>query len=153
MTYFVCLSGSSLETGPLLELLFAPGEPGRRIFVDLSKMKKLKAVAFRCETLRVRWIVVALETITSNHRDFQGISIYIPRFLVATGDPESIRRAVGEEIYGEWADLDHLLVRFLESCAVHTRIVYDEAAGGCKCMGGLLPEMMARGIIEVGTSR
>jgi len=151
MPYFVCLSGSCLGTRALLELLFAPGDPRQPTFVDFSKMKKLRDVAFRCGTLHVRWIVVALETITSNHRDFQEISIYIPRPLAVTGDPARVRQTVGEEIYGEWVELDHLLVRFLESRAVRMRIAYDAAVGGCKCMGGLLPEMMARGIIELGT--
>ena len=147
MTYFVCLSGSCLRTGILLELSFVPGDPGRSTFVDLSKMKKLKDVAFRHRTLDVGWITMALETITSKQWDFQEISIYVRRSLIVTGDPKSVRQTVGEEVYGEWADLDHLLVQFLESRTVRTKVIYD-VKGACGDIGGLLPEMMARGIIE-----
>jgi len=94
---------------------------------------------------------MALETITSKHRDFQQISIYIPRFVVVTGDSVSVRQAVGEEIYGDWVELDRLLVGFLELHAVRPRIVYDAAVGWCKRVGELLPEMTARGIIELDT--
>ena len=155
LPYPVCPSGSCIKTSGLLELPFAPGVHGQPALADLSQMKKLKDVAFRCETLHVRWIIVALETITSEQRGFQQISINIPRYLVVAGDPASVRRTVGEETYGEWTDLDRLLVRFLESRAVRTKIVYGVEARGEKGqhghIGGLLPEMTARGIIELCT--
>ena len=96
---------------------------------------------------------MALETITSKHRDFKQISIYIPHNLVVAGDPASVIQTVREEIYGEWADLDRLLVRFLELRAVRTKIVYVVEKGGKEeargYIGGLLPEITARGIFEV----
>jgi len=120
-------------------------------------MKKLKDVVFHCGTLHVRWITAALETITSKHRDFQEISIYLSCSVVVTGNPASVRQTVGEETCGEWADLDRLLVRFLESRAVRTKVVYDVEAMGEKELHGhigeLLPEMTARGIIKPGTAR
>ena len=144
-------SGSCIEARALPELPFALADTGRPTLVNLSKMKKLKDVVFRCETLRVGWIIAILEAITSKQRGFQQITIHIPHYLLVTENPA--RQTVGGEIYGEWADLDHLLVRFLESQAVRTKIVYVVGGSGekwvCGDIGGLLPEITARGIIEL----
>jgi len=87
---------------------------------------------------------MALRTITSEHRDLQQISIHVP------SRSTSIRN---QETDMQWTDLDRLLVQLWESHAIYTKIVYSTEEEGrkaaCGYIGGLLPEMTERGIIEV----
>lgn len=62
-----------------------------------AKATKLKEVVFRFNT-GARLIDMALETITSKHRDLQQISVYIPSSSLPLGDPVDVRRILGEEI-------------------------------------------------------
>jgi len=103
--------------------------------------------------LHARWIVMALQTITSRHRDFRQITIYGHYHFTLTAYPAGVGKILGEEISGEWMDLDRLLVQLWESHGIRTRMVYaakrKEKKERSGYVGGLLPEMTARGIIEL----
>ena len=55
--------------------------------------------------------------------------------------------------YGEWFDLDRLLVRFLESCPARQKIIWMTLSGGKQGITGfieyLLPELKRRGMIDL----
>jgi len=97
---------------------------------------------------------MAIQTITSDHRDLQQIAIYFPYCLgISTGMPVNLRQLVGEAGYGQWVDLDSLLVQFLESRAVRTKLVYgvgseDEKLEMCEHIASLLPRIAERGMIQ-----
>ena len=46
--------------------------------LDLSKATKLKDIVFLCSLSGSEWIIAALRTITSNHRDLRQIAIQVP---------------------------------------------------------------------------
>ena len=96
---------------------------------------------------------MALQTITTRSQDLQHISIHaLPRIpLINTG--ANVEETVGEGIYGQWLDLDRLLVQFWESRSIRPRV-------GCTtldrwdnytryCIGRLLPEATERGIVDL----
>jgi len=87
---------------------------------------------------------MALQTITSKHRDLQQISIYVPFHFTSIRYQETDR---------QWMDLDRLLVKLWESHAVRTKVMYsavrEEKKAVCEYLGGLLPEMTEKGIIEL----
>jgi hypothetical protein len=107
-------------------------------------------VVFRFDTLCVIWVTMALKTITSKHQDFRQISIYL------SPHPVDVGQTVGEEIYRQWADFDCTLIRLWESHAIRTNVICDTVAEGRKgfpeYIGGLLPEMTKRGIVEIVNS-
>ncbi|KAF9645554.1 hypothetical protein BDM02DRAFT_495077 [Thelephora ganbajun] len=119
--------------------------------IDLSKAIKLKEVVFRSKTLHVNWLVLALQTITSEHRCLHHISIHVHFRPFFIDDPVNVRQTVGEEIYRQWMDLDRILVRSWESYGIRPKVVYSEAGGEKEttCIGSLLPEITERGIIEL----
>jgi len=120
-------------------------------------MKNLEDVVFQCGTMHIRWIIAALETITSKHRGLKQISIYIPYYILASFDPASVRQNIGEETRREWVDLDRILVQFWESRAVRTKIVYvvetRRKEEVCGPLDDLLPEMTAGGITKLVVPR
>jgi len=86
---------------------------------------------------------MALQTITSNHRDLQQILIYVPFHPASIGSQETDR---------QWMDLDHHLIQLWESHAIRTKVIYSVAREEkvvCGYIRGLLPEMTKRGIIEL----
>lgn len=119
--------------------------------IDFSKARKLKEVTFRCGTTHIMWIISALRTITSEHEDLQQISIHIPYYPSYIADPANIRGIVGEEVYRQWMDLDHLVVQFWESRTIRPKIMHLAAEKGLMvaCIGVLLPEITKRGISEL----
>lgn len=137
-------------------LLSRDGTTGSQL--DLSRATKLKGIVFRCETLDGGWITMALETISSKHRDLEQISIHIPCVLGAVTDENFavVERAMEEAEPGmRWSDLDRFLVQFLESHSIHMTIVYPRPEEKCgmremeewaRC---LLPELTGRGIVDV----
>ena len=122
------------------------------VSADLSKAIKLKDVIFRLESRTVEWITVALQTITPKHRDLHQISIYVPYSLILIGSDDNARLAFGEEVFGQWLDLDRLLVQLRESCSLHPRVVCAELTwetrGLRDCIECLLPETAKRGMIH-----
>jgi hypothetical protein len=119
--------------------------------VDLSEATKLKEVAFRSDELYTQWIAMALGTITPEHRELKQISIY-NRFRQAIVDHTAdVRQLGGEVTYGEWTDLDRILVRLWESHSVRTRVYSVGVEDGevCEFIRGLLPETAERGAVEL----
>jgi hypothetical protein len=110
--------------------------------INLSKATKLKGIVFRCGLLHSEWVAMALETITSQRRDLQRISIYVPHPLHYVYDEGT-----------QWLHLDRLLVRFWDSRLIRPKVVYRRAMNGEKGMedwiGRLLPEITKRGIIDL----
>jgi hypothetical protein len=120
--------------------------------VDFSKTTRLKEVVFRLGgTLDVQ-IDIALKTLTSKHRDLQRVSIHIPIRAPSIDDPVAIRGAVDKQ----WMDLDRALIRLWETNAIPTQVIYTTEEGkeeGREYIGGMLPEMTKRGILEAVDGR
>ena len=120
--------------------------------IDLSKAKKLGGVEFWPGSPKVGWVITALQTITPEHQDLRCISIYAPRTLAPVGVDDNVRRTVGEQIWGQWLELDRVLVQFWESRSIRPKVVcvapekewQDRMRAS---MGSLLPEITRRGII------
>jgi len=99
---------------------------------------------------------MALQTITSEHRDFQQITIRTPfRYYFPTREPENPGEIAGEEGYRQWMDLDSLLVQLLESRGVRTKVVHgvedsETKLEMCEHIGSLLPKIAERGTIQPG---
>lgn len=112
--------------------------------IDLSKATKLKKVTFRSGGSFPVPVTTALRTITSEHKDFQEISIHFYFDYIAF----STRSTIGTEQIGcrRWMDLDHLLLRRYESHGVRVSVKYYSIKGeeACGFIGGVLPETMKR---------
>ena len=122
--------------------------------IDLSKATRLKDTRFWYGELSAEWIVKALQTVTSEHRDLQGISIHVSYQYTLGGPGANIRQDLGEVTYGQWLDLDRLLVQFWESRSIRPKITYnhrsqDERREAIDCVSCLLPEITKRGIIDL----
>lgn len=96
-----------------------------------------------------------LKTITSEHQDFQQISIHIFPYLYK---PLDIRLMVGEEIYQQWMDLDNTLVRLCESRGVRMKAAVTRWYKGKPNrkemetvrmhIEGLLPQMTEKSLVD-----
>jgi hypothetical protein len=76
--YYLDMYGTSTRhLRPHRELTSVPRrvEPAS---IDLSKATKLKDVVFQPRSREVEWVTMALQTITSKHRDLRQISIHMP---------------------------------------------------------------------------
>jgi len=117
---------------------------------DLSKAVNLHHLVFRPELQSVKWITMALQTITPEHRDLRQISIHMPQFLTLLGT--GVGRFLGDAACREWSDLDCFLVQFWESRSIRLRAgcvsMGQRLEGTEDCIGCLLPEMMKRGIAD-----
>jgi hypothetical protein len=113
---------------------------------DLSKATKLNDVTFRLGSWSVKWIVRVLQTITTEHRDIQQISIRIPFFLTLVHVP---MRTIEERAPGQWPGLDQFLVQLWESRSIRPRVVYTARRDMRDLAGRLLPEISKRGIIDL----
>jgi len=97
---------------------------------------------------------MALQTITPDHRDLQHITIYVPCYHeISSGKPVNLRQLIGEARYRQWVDLDSLLVQFLESRAIRTKVMYgvgskEEKLEMCEHMGSLLPRIADGGTMQ-----
>jgi hypothetical protein len=122
--------------------------------IDLSKTTKLKDVVFQPMSRSVKWVITTLKT-TSKHRDLREISIYLPYSVATAGADADAGRIIVGENFGEWLDLDRLLVEFWESSSIRPKVVCRTRAGGERdtshCVGYqlLLPEITRRGIIDL----
>lgn len=97
---------------------------------------------------------MALQTVTSEHKDLQQISIHVYYNFTLNGVGASIRQTVGETTYGRWSDLDHLLIQFWESRSIHLKITYtcasqDERKEAINCVSCLLPKVTGRRVIDL----
>jgi len=99
---------------------------------------------------------MALQTVTSKHRDFQQITIRTPyRYFLPTREPEDLREAAREEGYRQWMDLDSLLVQLSESRAIRTKVWHsaedsETISEKCEPVESLLPKIAERGTIQPG---
>lgn len=100
----------------LWDSLFSPGwwDPSPRPFklwLNLSKAKKLARLEFVSVGLNARWIVTTLESLRD---DQQGIGISIDvkfdQIKYKTGDLDFLTGNVDPTVYEEWEVLDKLLV-------------------------------------------
>lgn len=132
-----------VRTSNLLPFL-APPESSP---ADLSNAVKIGDAVFRLRSLGVEWVAMILRTITPKHQNLRQISIYV-RFdsgLTSTG--ADVRQVVGEQIVGEWSDLDRLLVQLWESHSIRPKIISttpNEEQGTKDCILCLLPEITKR---------
>ena len=98
---------------------------------------------------------MALQTITSKHRDLRQISIHVPHDLTHPNVDMVAGRFITEEICREWSCLDRLLVQFWESRSIRPRIVYptpmEEKQRVCMrdSIGCLMQEITGREIIDL----
>jgi hypothetical protein len=104
--------------------------------IDLSKATKLKRVEFQPTSWTVQWIIVALQTITPKHRDFRQIAIHVLEYLVPGGVGANVEQTIGEANYGQWLNLDRLLVQVWESRSIRPRVIFTEeqGMGDCNCV-------------------
>ena len=137
-------------------LLLFPAEP-EPTSLDLSKATKLKDVVFQPILQSVGWITATLKTIP-RHRDLQEISIHLPSYVVTTDDGGNATQVIGEVNWGEWLDLDRLLVRFWESSSIRPKVVSSswmrKEIDTSSCVGYqyLLPEITKRELVDLAES-
>jgi len=148
---FQCVRfGSSLSSG-----LPSSAVDSGPVSVDLSEVAKLQDVVFRLRSMVVTWVTATLQTISTKHWDLQHLSIHTPFRSTLIGVGSDIRQTFGEEIFGQWLELDHLLVQFLESRSIRPKVVCTTLKQGDQnkntryCVGCLLPEVTKRGIIDL----
>jgi hypothetical protein len=109
--------------------------------LDFSKASKLKDVQFRCGRPNIQWITMALRSIES--KNLQHLVIDCHFFF---------ENPVGETVYQEWQDLDHLLVKFWASHSIHPKIKYEVRGEGSNFRAlapGLIPELMRRRAVDL----
>jgi len=139
---------------PHLHLLPFPVESGSAS-IDLSKATRLKRAVFQARSLSADWITVALRTITPKHRGLRRISIHLYFDSVITSvSGANVGRIVGEQIIGQWLELDHFLAQFWESHAIRPGILHHTPPSkgdrwARECVGCLVPETTAMGIIDL----
>ncbi|KAF9789283.1 hypothetical protein BJ322DRAFT_1041738, partial [Thelephora terrestris] len=122
------------------------------VSIDFSEVINLKDVAFSLAGPEEVWIAMALETITSKHTDFRKVSITIQIDPPGVDYPDYVRKAVGERVYRQWMDLDHVLFQLWESKKIHAKVIYsamEEAGDGLEYVVALLPEMTKRGLVKL----
>ena len=120
--------------------------------IDLPKATKLRNASFVPAFLNVKWITLALQTITPKHRDLRLICIHLPSDRVFTGTSLNARQIIGGGVYSQWLTLDRVLVQLWESRSVRPKITYipsPEKKEIRELMECLLPEMTKRGIIDL----
>jgi len=97
------------------------------------------------------WIITTLQTITSEHRYLQKITIHPPHGFSRIDASADVRQTI--TTYREWLDLDRHLVQLWESHSIRPKIFSSAPVTGKKrmseCMGCLLPEATKRGIIDL----
>ena len=125
--------------------------------IDLSKATQLKDMVFVSEK-HPHWIVMALRTITPDHRQLQRVSIVVHNKLYRTSasytNPPHAMHIVGETSYREWLELDRLLAQLCESRSICLEILLIPALSVDtnrvnSIVEGLLPELMTRGLARL----
>ena len=121
--------------------------------IDLSKATKLRDAVFRLASPTITWIIMALQTITSKHRDFQQISIHFPHNYTLIDIPDPGTNIFTGATYRQWSDLDRLLVQFWESRSIRPKVIRStpskENSAMGECIEYLLPEITRRGILDL----
>ena len=126
-------------------------------FINLSKATKLEKVVFFCEP-NPQWVVMALQTITRNHKNLRQVSIMASKVLgrlrYGSINPANVKRWVGKTTYRAWLELDRILTQLWESHTTCPKIMYDlshpvPVVVTRSCMGVLLPELVKRGLVKL----
>jgi hypothetical protein len=119
--------------------------------IDLSRAIRLKDMVFWPNSRSVKWITMALETITRNHRYLRKISIPVNPHDIPSADV-NIREVLGEQIYGQWLDLDRFLNQFWGLLSIRINAARRITKGRHDIrdyIGCLLPKMKERGVIDL----
>jgi len=145
----VCSLWISIRTDNLFPFIDEP----RSVSFNLSKGTKLQDVVFRLGSLKVGWVTLALQTVTPKHRDLRRITIdALPYLTQCINVDLDIRTSIGEGVFGQWLDLDCLLVHLWESRSIRLRLIQTWKMGNGNvevCIASLLPKMMKRGPIDL----
>jgi hypothetical protein len=104
---------------------------------------------FRLKSWSVEWVAMTLRTITPEHRDFEEIKIDIPYRPILGGVGANVRQAIGAANFGQWLDLDRLLVKLWESHSTRPKVVSTTSTCTGDFIGCLLPEVMRSGILDL----
>ena len=124
-----------------------------RASIDLSKATKLADAVFRSGSLNIDWITATLETITPKHRELRQISIYAFCRSTSVAFGAGVERTIGDEIFGQWSDLDRLLVQLWESRSIRPKFVCEILGlvpqDAEEYIGRLLPKTTKRGVINL----
>ena len=103
------------------------------------------------QSLRVKWVTAAFQTITPNHRELRKISLNFPYF-VGSLNVDIIKQSMNHR---EWLNLDRLLVQFWESRSTGPKVIcaeWDRRNLKRDVRGRveyLLPELTRRGAIDL----
>ena len=128
-------------------------DQSRSTSIDLSNATRLKGVAFEVDPPDVDWIAMELQSITPKHQDLQQISIHLPGRMIPSSADTDTRERMGETIYGQWLDIDRILVQFWELRSIRPRVVCLIATGAEPAVGhfvgSILPEATRSGIIDL----
>ena len=125
--------------------------------IDLSKATKLKDVVFACGH-HPQWAVMALRTVTPNHRDLQQFSLDTPYITywphLRDINTASVRGALGETVHAKWLEIDHLLAQLWESHMIRPKVLYSSSPWmnerkSRRFVEILLPEVTARGTADL----
>lgn len=121
--------------------------------IDLSKATRLKDVTFRVNFLHiVDWITTELQTLTPEHQDLRQISICVPYNMSFAGFGARVRRVISDATYGQWLDLDRLMIQFWELRSIRPMVTCTKPAGMQSmrdCIECLLPEVTRIGIMDL----
>jgi len=110
---------------------------------------KLQEVVLRPASLSIKWITTAFQITLPKHQGIQKISLHLHPQLSLIDD-DTIKES---ESYGEWMDLDRLLVQFWESRSTPPKVTFTTPGGEeqdtrhfVECM---LPELTRREMIDL----
>ena len=104
-------------------------------------------MGFQLNSWSVEWIIMALQTITPEHRELHQITIKTPHHTTRLG--ADLRRAVKETNCGQWLDVDRLLAQLSESRSIRPKVVYTVGQRMKDYVGRLLPEITKTGVIDL----
>jgi len=143
----VGLFGTCVRTDDLPPFL----DESRVPLLNLSAGTKLRDAFFRPTSLDIRWITMALQTITPEHRALSQVSIYVSDDVASVVINADVKKTLGEANFGQWLDLDRLLVQLWESRSVRPKVIREAVVEGGPstmrdCIGSLLPEMTKGGM-------
>ena len=125
--------------------------------IDLSKATRLRDVHFDGGDLNAHWIIMALQTITSRHRDLRRITLYVCGYTFSDAGAH-VRDMFGETLYKQWLDLDRLLLQLWELHSVRPKVTYgvvpeNHEKDVIDCVSYLLPETTKKGIVDLANHR
>ena len=83
-------------------------------------------------------------------RGLPQISIHVPYYLAYVNVDADVKQTIGETNFGQWLDLDRLLIQLWESRLIRPKVVREVLKCERKdCIGCLLPEATRIGMIDL----